>query len=87
MDGQHPDIAPLCALSEAERARALERYGVLQPCVEHAVPLTHVAHHHRLPLRTVQRWLARYRQAGFAGLARRGRSDRGHQRGLRAELK
>jgi hypothetical protein len=37
MDGQHPDIAPLCALSDAERARALERYGVLQPCVEHAV--------------------------------------------------
>ncbi len=87
MDGQHPDIAPLCALSDAERARALERYGVLQPCVEHAVPLTHVARQHHLPLRTVQRWLAQYRHAGFAGLARRGRSDRGHQRRLRPELK
>ena len=60
---------------------------VLQPCVEHDVPLTHVAHHHGLPLRTVQRWLAQYRRTGLAGLARRGRSDRGHQRRLRAELK
>lgn len=41
MHGQHQDIAPLCALSEAEGARALERYGVLQPCVEHGVPLAH----------------------------------------------
>jgi putative transposase len=87
MDGHHPDIAPLSALSDAERARALERYRVLQPCVEHDVPLTHVAHHHGLPLRTVQRWLARYRHAGLAGLARRGRSDRGQQRGLHAALK
>lgn len=55
MDGHHADNAPLCALSDAERTRALERYGVLQPCVERAVPLTRVAHHHGLPLRTVQR--------------------------------
>jgi len=55
--------------------------------VEHAVPLTHVAHQQDLPLRTVQRWLAQYRRTGLAGLARRGRSDRGHQRRLRAELK
>jgi putative transposase len=87
MDRHHSDITPLCALSDAERTRALKRYGVLQPCVEHDVPLTRVAHHHGLPLRTVQRWLAQYRRAGLAGLARRGRSDRGHQRRLRAELK
>src|SRR5215475_561286 len=87
MDSQHPDITPLCALSDAERTRALARYRILQPCVEHAVPLTHVARQQGLPLRTVQRWLAQYRRAGLAGLARHGRSDRGHQRRLRAELK
>ena len=38
-------------------------------------------------MRTAQRWLAQYRRAGLAGLARRGRSDRGHQRRLLAELK
>src|SRR2546428_13058618 len=87
MDRQRLDIAPLCALSDAKRTRALERYGVLQPYVEHAVPLTHVAHQQGLPLRTVQRWLARYRQAGLAGLARRGRGDPGQQRRLRAGIK
>jgi putative transposase len=46
-----------------------------------------MAHHHGLPLRTVQRWLAQYRRAGLAGLVRRGRRDRGHHRRLRAELK
>jgi putative transposase len=74
-------------LSDAERTRALERYGILPPCVEHDVPLTRMAHHYGLPLRTVQRWLAQYRRAGLAGLARRGRSDRRHQRRLQAELK
>ena len=87
MDGPRPDTTPLCALSDAKRTRALERYGVLQPCMEHAVPLTHVARQQGLPLRTVQRWLAQYRRAGLAGLARRGRSDRGYHRRLRAELK
>jgi len=46
-----------------------------------------VARQQGLPLRTVQRWLAQYRRAGLAGLARHGRSDRGYQRRLQAELK
>jgi putative transposase len=50
------------------------------------MPLTHVARHHGIPLRTVQRWLAQYRCDGFAGLARRRRSDRRQPRGLPPEL-
>jgi putative transposase len=87
MNRSPQDIAPLGALSHAERARALERYGVLQPCVEHGVPLAHIAKQQGMTLRTAQRWLARYRHNGLAGLARQGRRDRGHQRGLRPELK
>ena len=82
MHGQPPDPLPLTALSPTERARALERYRILQPCVEHHVPLTHVARHHGIPLRTVQRWLAQYRREGFTRLARRRRRDRGHPHGL-----
>ena len=48
----------------AERTRALERSRILQPCVEHAVPLTLVAHQQDVPLRTVERCLARYRRDG-----------------------
>jgi putative transposase len=87
MNGQSQDTILLAALLPEERTRALERYKILQSCVEHGMPLTHVARHHGMPLRTVQRWLAQYRRDGLAGLARRGRRDRGHQRGLRPELK
>jgi putative transposase len=86
MPGQPQDTLPLATLSPEERSRALERYRMLQPCVEHNVPLTHVARHHGIPLRTAQRWLAQYRRDGFVGLARRERRDRGHPRGLPPEL-
>jgi putative transposase len=63
----------------------LVRYRILQPCVEHDVPLTHVAHQQDLPPRTVERWLAQYRRDGLVGLARRRRRDRGHRRRLYPE--
>jgi putative transposase len=85
---EHPqELLPLAALSPEERSRTLERYRILQTCIEHDVPLTHVARHHGMPLRTVQRWLARYRCDGFAGLVRRRRSDQRQPHGLQPELK
>src|SRR5437763_2044956 len=80
------DPIPLAALPPAERTRALARYRILQPCVEHAVPLTLVAHQQGVPLRTVERWLARYRRDGLAGLAHPRRRDRGQRRRLPPEL-
>jgi putative transposase len=87
MHGQPQDTPALAALSPAERSRALERYRMLQPSVAHHVPLPHIARQHAIALRTLERWLAHSRRHGLAGLARRGRSDRGHHRGLRPELK
>lgn len=87
MSDQRQELRPLSALSEAERAVAMKRYGIIQPCVENDLSPAEVAQNHGIPLRTVQRWTARYRHSGLAGLARRGRSDRGSQRGLPAELK
>jgi len=77
---------PLAALPPAERTRALARYRMLQPCVEHAVPLTQVAHQQGVPLRTAERWLARYHRNGLAGLAHRRRRDRGQRRCIPSEL-
>jgi putative transposase len=87
MNEQSQNILALAALPAHERTRALERYQILQPCVEHGMPLTHMARHHGIALRTAQRWLAQYRRDSFAGLVRRGRRDRGQRRGLHPALK
>ena len=64
-------------LSEAEQVRALERYQIRAPFLEDGVPLARVARDRGLVLRTARRWVDRYRREGLAGLARKGRSDRG----------
>jgi putative transposase len=87
MHGQPQDTPPLVALLPGEQSQAMQRYGILQPHLEQGVPLTHLARHHGIALRTLERWLAHYRREGFAGLARHRRRDRGQQRGLQPELK
>jgi putative transposase len=73
------------ALSEAQRRQAVERCQLLRLHLDDGVPLRAVARAHAVPYRTLQRWLARYHQAGLAGLAHQPRADRGQHR-LPAEL-
>ncbi len=68
---------PLSDLSEAERALAFERFELLRPALEEGVPLARVARDRGIALRTARRWAGLYRRDGLAGLARKGRSDRG----------
>jgi putative transposase len=83
---QEQDIAPaLAALTEAQRQEAMARFVVLRSHLHEGIPLSEVARTAGVPLRSVQRWLARYRAAGLVGLARAQRSDTG-QRKLPAEL-
>jgi putative transposase len=70
----------LSALSGSERGTALTRFRLLQPHLEGGVPLAQLARIHSLPLRTLQRWLHRYREQGVAGLARHSRTDQGTHR-------
>jgi putative transposase len=70
----------LTALPEAQRAAALDRFAVLRPHLEDGVPLARTAREAGVALRTAQRWLARYRAGGLAGLARQPRSDLGQRR-------
>lgn len=70
----------LTGLSEAARATAMAHYQALRPHLEDGVPLTRAAETAGVPLRTAQRWLARYRADGLAGLARPARADRGRRR-------
>src|SRR5438876_1385084 len=69
----------LTALPESARQVALDRFGLLRPCLEDGVPLAQVARQHGLQLRRLQRWLRAYRRQGLAGLARKPYPDRGHR--------
>jgi putative transposase len=66
---------PVIALTEAQRQLAMERFAVLQPHLEADVPLARAARQAGVPVRTAERWLARYRQRGLVGLARPVRRD------------
>jgi putative transposase len=81
-----PHRRVLAELTETERAEALRRFHVLRPSLEDGASLTRIARAQGLELRTVQRWLTRYRVNGLAGLVREPRSDRGLPR-LSAELR
>ena len=72
-------------LPAALREGAMHKFAVLQPHLEENVSLAATAKHADVPLRTAQRWLARYRAEGLAGLARAPRSDSGHHK-LMSEL-
>src|SRR6266853_6618465 len=78
---QEQHIAPaLAACTEEERQEAMGRFAVLRPHINDGVPLPEAARDAGVPLRSVQRWLARYRATGVAGLVRAKRSDTGHRK-------
>ena len=70
-------MTTLAELDEHRRDEAMRRWRVLRPCVEDNVPLTRAARQAGVPLRTAQRWLARYRAHGLIGLAPAARNDAG----------
>ncbi len=78
-------VPPPAGLDESERERALERLHILKPFLEDGVPLPRISEESGIPLRTLRRWVSRYRSGHLAGLARQPRVDRGHHR-LPAEL-
>lgn len=68
------------ALSEQERHQAWKRYERIRPCLDGGVPATAIAKQSGVSARTVERWVARYRRDGLAGLVRAPRVDRGQRR-------
>jgi putative transposase len=85
MDQEQHMEPTLAACTEEERQEAMVRFAVLRPHLNDGVPLPEAARDAGVPLRSVQRWLARYRATGLAGLVRGKRSDTGHRK-LPAEL-
>ena len=70
----------MVSLGEAGRTEAHRRWLVLRAHLQDGVPLSRVAAQSGIPHRTLQRWLARYRAGGLAGLGRAARADRGRSR-------
>ena len=67
--------------------QARERHRLLRPFLEEGAGLPQLAEHHGISLRTMRRWVRRYREEGPAGLRRRSRSDRGTRRPETAQWK
>jgi len=68
------------AMDGQQRKQAMARFAVLRSHLEDDVPLTRAAGEAGVPIRTAERWLARYRQGGLANLVRATRRDAGtHQ--------
>ena len=49
---------------------ALVRFKVIAPFLEACIPLPQIAQTHDIPVRTLRRWLARYRAGGLSSLGR-----------------
>jgi len=73
-------------MTEPQREQAMERFHLLRPFLEEGIALTRIAEQHGQSLRTLRRWVARYRKDGLVGLARKGRGDQGKRRRLAAEM-
>ncbi len=73
---------PLTSLSEEQRAEAYARFEIVRPALEEGVSQAQIARTHQLAKSTVQRWIARYREQGLAGLATTARKDKGKSRRL-----
>jgi putative transposase len=74
----------LTVSTEIQRIRALERFRLIRPFLEGETSLSKIASGNGLCLRTLKRWVQRYRSQGFAGLVRSARKDRGKSRSVNA---
>lgn len=70
----------------ADADLALTRFKLIQPCLEDGIALAELARQRAIPLRTVRRWVQRYRTGGLAALGRNARADKGVPRALSAPL-
>ena len=86
MDTPAPAHRGLSGASEAQRATALENFRLIRPFLEEEIPLTHIAAASGRSLRTLRRWVRRYRTQGLGGLLRATRKDQGRRRALSPTL-
>jgi putative transposase len=83
------DITPaadLTQITEAEREQALAKLKILRPYFDGGISLQKIAKKHGVTLRTLQRWVQRYRKDGLVGLTNRGKPVRQKRQQLSEEI-
>jgi len=81
--GEIPEA--LTEMSEDQRQEAMRRFKIIRGHFEDGVSQAELARCSGVPLKTLQRWVRRYREHGLAGLGRLVRKDAGQRRGLPRE--
>jgi putative transposase len=87
----HNSQAPLLAeLTPEEREEAMERYGIIAPLLEKDTPSPAdwqaAAEQADCSVKTIRRWVQRFRQYGLPGLCRKRRSDRNQRRAVSPDM-
>ncbi len=82
MGKQHTSLT---TLTDPKLAEALRHFHLIRPFLEDGVPLTQIAGVHQIPIRTLRRWVQRYRADGLGGLARSMRRDKDQRRAVTAQ--
>ncbi len=76
----------LTEFTDVQRDEALKHFHLIRPFLEDSVPLTQIAVEHQMPIRTLRRWVQRYRADGLVGLARPTRKDKDQRRVVTAQI-
>jgi putative transposase len=83
MGQQHTNLT---ILTEAQRDEALQHFHLIRSFLEEGVPLTRIAGEYQIPIRTLRRWVQRYRADGLAGLVRPTRKDKYQRRAVTTQV-
>ena len=75
----------LTVMTEEKRTEACKHYDIIRPYLEGNCSQVKLARCSGVPIKTLQRWVQRYRAQGLCGLGRFPRSDRGTHPGMPPE--
>lgn len=65
------DLPPLTSHSEELRQRAMDKYRVIAPYLNHEESLKNITEESGIPKRTLYHWINQHRQSGIKGLVRK----------------
>ncbi|GEM_PF-6891952 len=66
------ELPPLTSYSEDQRQKAMNKYRLIAPYLNHEKNLKTIAKESGVSKRTLQYWIGKYQQFGLIGLVRKG---------------